>query len=360
MNNMYDTALELLKKINDNGNEAYIVGGFSRDKFLGVTSNDIDICTNAKYSDLKKLLDIEYNKYGSYKVNYKGYMYEITTFRSEGIYLNNRFPKKIRYTKSLKNDLKRRDFIINTLCIDSNGDYKDLFGAIDDLNNKVIRLVGGKRSLKSDALRTLRAIRFATILNFSLDHKLEIAINKYKHLLCNISYDRKKHELEKIFKSDNVQYGAYLIQKFDLERYLDIDVSDIVKVDNINAMWAQVIVDNSYNFNKQDKKEIDLIRKLLKKEFDLYDLYKYGVDIFNCVVKIKKEDIDIYKLYSELPIKDRQEIDINFFEICEIVDVDNESISILYDNIEKEIVYGNLKNKKSEIKKYIKKNYQKS
>ena len=361
MNNMYETALELLKKICDLGFEAYIVGGFARDKYLKKDSIDIDICTSAKYCDLKKIFDdINENSYFSYKVKYKDYNFEITTFRRDGIYINHRFPKKVKYTKKLKCDLKRRDFIINTLCIDSSGNFVDLLGAKSDLDRGLVRLVGGKNSLGHDALRILRAIRFLTILNFSLDVKLENSINKYKHLLRDISYDRKKCEIEKILKSDNVQYGCYLIQKFDLERYLDIDVSDIVAVHNINAMWAQIIIDDSYSFSKKDRKEIDLFKKLIKKDFDLYDLYKYGADILSYVVKIKKEDIDVHKLYKDIVIKDRQEIDINFFEICEIIDVDCETISEIYDDVEKEIVYGNLKNRKDDIKKFIKKNYLKS
>ena len=358
MNNMYDTALDLIKLLNNNGFCSYIIGGYPRDKYLGVESNDIDICTSAKKGDLSKIFgDVDSNKYNSYKIFYKDYIFEVTTFRREFFYLKNRFPMKVFYTKSLKTDLKRRDFIINTLCIDCDGNYVDLLGARDDLDNGIIRLVGHKISFKQDSFRILRAIRFATVLNFKLDFKVIKAISKYKHLLINISYDRKKQELEKIFKSKNAEYGLFLIQEYGLDRYLDINLDGVVVTDDVAAMWAQVLIDDSYKFSKNEFKKIKIIRKLMNKKFDLYYLYKYGCDILSSVIKIKKDDIDVYELYDKLPIKDREDIDIDFFIICDVVCVDNDSISVLYDDIEKQIVYGKLKNEKNAIISYIKKNY---
>ena len=179
---MYNNALEILKILNKNKFEAYIIGGYPRDLYLGNKSTDIDICTNAKYKDLKKIFkEIKDNKYGSYKLKYKNQEYEITTYRKESKYLNNRFPKT-KYTKKLTKDLKRRDFIINTLCIDRYGSYIDLKNAKKDLDEKIIRLIGPKTKIKEDALRILRAIRFATLLNFRIDKKLDQAIEKYKEL----------------------------------------------------------------------------------------------------------------------------------------------------------------------------------
>ena len=105
------------------------------------------------------------------------------------------------------------------------------------------------------------------------------------------------------------------------------------------------------------KKKKKTINKLIKRNIDIYDLYKYGKEIFEIVDKIKNEKHDLKKLYKNLQIKDRDEIDINFFEICEIKDISNDTIEKLYEDIEKQIVYNNLKNKKSEIIKYIKNNY---
>ncbi len=355
---MYKTALEILKKLNENNFEAYIIGGYPRNQYLNIENTDIDICTSAKYKDLKKIFkDIKDNKYGSYKIQFKNQQYEITTFRKESTYLKNRFPKKIKYTKKLKNDLKRRDFVINTLCIDANGNYVDLKNAKSDLDNKIIRLIGPKTKIKQDSLRILRAIRFATILNFKIDKKLEDAINKYKIYLENLSTDRKKQELKKIFEHKNREYGVELIKKYNLEQYLKINLNKLVLTKNINGIWAQILIDDSYNFTKEEYKEINKIIKLKDKKFDLYDLYKYGPKILETVNEIKHEDTNIKELYKKLKIKDRDEIDINFFEICEITNATNKVLTKIYEDIEKQIIYDKLQNKKSEIKKYIIKNY---
>ena len=356
--NKYKTAIEILKILKQKNFKSYIVGGYPRDKYLGIENDDIDICTSAKYKDLKKLFnDIENNKYNSYKLKYKEYEFEITTFRKEIGYINSRFPKKIKYTRSLKKDLKRRDFIINTLCIDENEQYIDLMNAKQDIDKQIIRLIGSKKKIEEDSLRILRAIRFATILNFKIDKKIDIAIEKYKSNLENLSFDRKKQELEKIFESKNAKYGIRLIKEYGLEKYLRINVDDIVVTDNINGIWAQVLTDDSYNFNKKEKKEIEKIVNLKNKRFDIYNLYKYGIDIMNIVKEIKREKRNIEKLYEELPIKDRDEIKINFFDMCKTIDANNSNIETIYEDLEKQIVHQKLKNTKRELLKYIKGKY---
>ena len=354
----YKIALEILQILENNNFESYIIGGYPRDKYLNIKTIDIDITTSAKIKNLKKLFDnITETKYGSMKLTYKENEFEITTFRKENRYKENRYPKKIKYTKKLKTDLKRRDFTINTLCINYKEETIDLLNAKKDLDTKTIKLIGKKSRLKDDSLRILRAIRLATILNFNIDEKTSKAIIKYKEYIKNLSYDRKKQELEKILTSKNVNYGFELINKYKLQDYLNINVKNIIITKNINGIWAQIIKDDTYNFKKQDKKEITTIQKLIKKEFNVLDLYKYGVNILETVNEIKKEQKDIKKIYDKLPIKDREEIDINFFEICKIINVSNNEISKIYDDIESNILKGNLKNKKTIIEKFIKENY---
>lgn len=220
---MYETALEVLKKINDNNLEAYIVGGYSRDKYLGIESFDIDITTQAKYDDLILIFGNNIVKKGflSYSLSYKNYEFDITSFRKEISYSKNRFPKVI-YTDSFIIDLERRDFVINTLCIDKNGKYIDLIGAKEDLDNKLIRCVlNSDRKISEDILRSLRAVRFATILNFKLDDELFNSIKKYGYLLSNLSNKRKEFELNKILNSKNKDYGINLLKELDILKYLN-------------------------------------------------------------------------------------------------------------------------------------------
>lgn len=216
---MYEIALNILNKLENNGFKSYIVGGYPRDKYMNRESFDIDICTSAKVEDIEKLfdnVDKTYSKYGNVIINIENYKFEVTTFRSD-IYLKNRNDVIINFVDTLEEDLKRRDFIINTLCIDKNGNYVDIMNSRKDIDNKIIRLVGDTIKLKEDPLRILRAIRFASVLNFTLDKELEEGIIKYGYLIKELSNNKKKIELDKILNSE---YGISLIKKFNLDSYL--------------------------------------------------------------------------------------------------------------------------------------------
>ena len=126
---MLNTALKLIKTIEEHGYIAYIVGGFVRDQLLGITSNDIDICTSARPSDIRNIFPnscLPNEAYGSITVVIKNIRFEITTFRKEIRYLNNRKPIEFEYIDDLMEDLKRRDFRINTICMDKDGKVIDL------------------------------------------------------------------------------------------------------------------------------------------------------------------------------------------------------------------------------------------
>lgn len=209
---MYKNALEILSIIKDNNCDAYIVGGYPRDRYLGIKSFDIDICTNMDLILLGSLFDVvkDNSKFGNLIINYKGNLYEITKFRKD-IYTDSRYPK-IKYVDTLSEDLKRRDFIMNTLCIDYKGNYVDLMSARKDIDNKVINTVkSADISFKEDPLRMLRALRFASNYNMKLSNEILNSIDKNKLLLNNISKKNKKKELSKIKKPIDI-----LIKDFDI------------------------------------------------------------------------------------------------------------------------------------------------
>ena len=223
---MLDIALKLIKKINDNGYQAYIVGGFVRDYILGIDSNDIDINTSATPKQIKEIFKdscLPNEDYGSVTVINKGIRFEITTFRKEKAYIDNRRPTEIQYINDLYQDLLRRDFTINTLCMNEDGEIIDLLGGRKDIDNKIIRCVGNAEvRFEEDCLRILRAIRFATILDFNLDEDTTFAIIKCRKLLRNLSYYRKKDELDKIFTCPRAREGIDLLLRLGLDKYLDL------------------------------------------------------------------------------------------------------------------------------------------
>ena len=364
---MLDNALELLKIINRNSYEAYIVGGFVRDHLLGIESSDIDICTNATPKDIREIFKdkcLPSEDYGSVTVVIKGVNYEITTFRKDIGYSDNRHPNEIKYIDSLEEDLLRRDFTINTICMDRFGNIVDLLNGKEDLGNRLIRTVGDSYTkFNEDALRILRAIRIATILNFNLDKSIIDAISKTKHLLMNLSYSRKKSELDKIFNSPNFRNGINMLIDLGLDKELEIpNLSKVLDSDVSSSIgiWSILNVSDKYPFNKNELELIDNVNKVV--ELDNLNpsvLYKYGLYVNSVAGKIKKEDIKkITETYNALIIKSRKEIAITSEEIMAILGKEpGEYLKDIYDDIEKEILYNRLKNEKISICEYIKNKY---
>jgi len=322
---MHGTTLKLLKKINDAGFKAYVVGGYVRDLYLNRRSVDVDICTNATPQELKEIFGVAMLStvnYGSVTIIYNKIRFEITTFRKEIKYENNRLPIKIKYIDNLLDDLKRRDFTINALCMNVDGEIIDLIGATTDLDNGIIKMIGSPKRLKEDSLRILRAIRFATILNFQLDDSLKKCIKKYGYLLTRLSYYRKQDELEKIFTSSNASYGIELLKELGLVKYLELsNIDDLVIVPSLIGIWTQLNVDDIYSFSKHDKKIMKEIRELLT--LDLYDpkvLYKYG--LYSCSIAAEILNVPkklITKKYNDLVIHSKSEIEISGKDIANLL-----------------------------------------
>ena len=187
--------IEILDRLNKAGFEAYLVGGCVRDKIIGREVDDFDITTNALPDQTEKLVEDKAViktglKHGTLTVVNEGEKAEITTFRRDGEYSDNRHPDKVFFASDLKTDLERRDFTVNTICYDGKN-VVDLFGGAEDIKNKVIRCVGEPdKRFGEDALRILRALRFASVLGFEIEEKTGDGILKNKDLLRNISGER--------------------------------------------------------------------------------------------------------------------------------------------------------------------------
>lgn len=361
---MYNRALEVLNILFDKGYLAYIVGGYPRDMVLGIKSNDIDICTNATPKEIIDIFDTENisdTNYGSVRVIYKNYHFDVTTFRKEIKYENNRKPVKVKYINDLKKDLLRRDFTINTMCIDKDGNLIDMLGAREDIDKKVIKTVGNPRyRIKEDSLRILRAIRFASVLDFEIDSKTFNYIKKYGYLLKSLSYSRKKEELNKIFASVNKEKARWMIIDSGIDKYLGINnLSEIVLCDDIIGIWSQLEVDEEYPFSKVEKEMIKNIRRMNMEEFNEYTVYKYGLYVSSVVGSIKGISYkDINDIYHDLVITSRRDIDIKAMDIANALNSKpGKYISDIFNEIEYLIVMKKIKNNKEDIIRYIKKHY---
>lgn len=196
-----DIAINLLQSA---GFEAYAVGGCVRDSLLGKTPNDWDITTSAKPENMKSVF-ADFHcidtgiKHGTVTVVIDGEPLEITTFRLDGEYEDNRHPKSVTFTSNLGADLGRRDFTVNAMAYSKMTGTVDLFGGQNDLKNKIIRCVGDPdRRFNEDALRILRALRFASALDFEIEEKTAQSLLKNRALLGNISEERIAKELLKL------------------------------------------------------------------------------------------------------------------------------------------------------------------
>lgn len=197
----------IINTLEENGFEAYAVGGCVRDSLLGRVPNDWDITTSAKPLETKKLFKRTFDtgiKHGTISVLLDKEIYEVTTYRIDGEYEDARHPKEVTFTSKLSEDLLRRDFTINAMAYNPKRGLVDLYGGKEDLENKIIRCVGNPYDrFTEDALRIMRAVRFAAQLNYQIEEDTKKAIKELAPNLTKISAERIQVELIKLLTSDN-------------------------------------------------------------------------------------------------------------------------------------------------------------
>lgn len=217
---------KILNVLNNNGYDGYIVGGCVRDSIINRIPNDWDICTNCKP---EKILEI-FNcfkviptglKHGTVTVVIDEENYEITTYRIDGDYIDGRHPVAVKFTNSLKEDLKRRDFTVNAMAYSDKDGLIDYYGGTRDILNKKIRCVGDPiKRFSEDYLRMIRGVRFSTQLGYSLDDDTFKAIKNLSKNITDISVERIREELNKILLSDAPSDGIELLNSTNLLEYI--------------------------------------------------------------------------------------------------------------------------------------------
>ena len=354
---MLKDGLYIVNKLEDNGFSAYIVGGAVRDFILSIDSVDIDICTNARVDDICRIFSGAIpGEFGNAIVKHNNSRFEITTFRVEENYVNNRKPSSIKYVDNVEEDLYRRDFTMNTLLIDKNRKIIDYMSGVNDIRMGIIRSVGDANDkFRDDVLRILRAIRFATTLGFKLDNNVIDGINNNKKYLANLSYNRKKDELDKIFLSDNILDGIELLKRYGLDKELNLyDLDKIKSRYDLLGIWSIVDKNNLYPFNKNELNIIKGVREIIDKKIDNNILYKYGLYICKIVSDIRGEGC-IVSRYNSLPIKSRSDIDISGDDILLLLGMgEGKYIEEIFVRVEEEIINSRLNNNKDDIINFIK------
>jgi len=303
-----DNIHKIMTTMMQSGYECYIVGGFVRDYVLGNSAKDCDLCTNAMPSDTKAILsslgniiDTNGEKHGTVVVVIDGEQVEVTTYRADGEYSDGRRPDSVKLGVTVQEDVNRRDLTINGLLMDINGDIVDFVGGRQDMLNNIIKMIGNpEHRIQEDALRMLRAIRFAARLGFNIESRTLQAIKNNASSINKVSMERIRDEITKSL-SYNTPLTIQLLVKTGLMdiifpgKPLDfVDAFDLLPHKVMpEIIWAKLIEHTApidYKLQNTTKKTIVDIKCALEQ----YNKLSYAHEIwYVSAIEMKKLKIQI-------------------------------------------------------------------
>lgn len=382
-------AKPILKKLHNNGYDAFFVGGSVRDYLMQRQIGDIDIATSALPEVIMKLFPKTIDVgavHGTVIVLLGNEQYEVTTFRTEEGYNDFRRPSQVEFIKSLYEDLKRRDFSMNAIAMSVDGKIIDPFGGIDSIQNRIIQTVGNPlERFSEDALRMMRAIRFVSQLSFSLCQETKLAITENAALLKKISVERITIEFEKLLKGPNCQEAVPYLLETSLYKYLpgmDSYRGSLITFKNYkwdslinrSEYWTLVCfllqVPNTTSFlrlwklpNKvidQTTQNLICLSEVDSKGWTISLLYESGEECIQQVERIidvlgrKKGEESPIDLYRSLPIKKRTDIEVTGQDLIKWYEKKpGKWISELLEKIEYAILEEEIVNNKEQIKEWL-------
>ena len=343
----FQEALPVLEKIKVAGFEAYFVGGSVRDALLQRPINDVDIASSSYPEETKRIFDRTVDvgiEHGTVLVLENSREYEVTTFRTEDVYVDYRRPSKVSFVRSLEEDLKRRDFTINTLALDENGQVIDLFQGLDDLENQILRAVGtAAERFNEDALRIMRGFRFQAALDFDLEQDTFAAMKDCAPLLEKISVERIFIEFDKLllapfwrkglealltsgaieFLPDLKGSRAKLERLFDLASDFRFSASEqawaalllVLDVQNVKGFLKKWKTSREFANKVEDLVEIAAIRS--ERDLTKRDCYDYDIDLLLQAEELRQAQglpvnfSAIRNLDASLTIHNKQEMVVN-------------------------------------------------
>ncbi|MFD2253380.1 CCA tRNA nucleotidyltransferase [Lactococcus formosensis subsp. bovis] len=383
-------ALPVLEKIQAHGFEAYFVGGSVRDALLQRSIHDVDIATSAYPAETKAIfphtIDVGID-HGTVLVlagQSEAEHYEITTFRTESTYTDYRRPDSVDFVRELSEDLKRRDFTINAFAMDTEGEIIDLFDGLSDLAGSRLRAVGiATERFNEDALRIMRAMRFAATLNFNVEEETFKAMQARAHLLSKISIERIFIELDKLLLAKDWKKGLEILLESEAYTFLpDLQekaIHALIQTLNLDftfansaQAWAALLVHsdqiNVKTFLKKWKVSNDFIKyvhdltEAYKLEsWSLESIYRYGLEKALLVDQLKVaagQDVDCEQAYiydAKLQIHSKSELAVTGNDIIQTFNIKPGPIlGKLLHQIEEQVVNNQLKNDRNKILIYIK------
>ena len=258
----------IISELNKNGYEGYIVGGCVRDYLMGIPPHDYDITTSALPEEVKAIFPHTVDtgiEHGTVTVIIDKIGYELTTYRIDGEYKDNRHPEQVIFTDKLACDLSRRDFTVNAIAYNDQRGYVDMFGGMEDIKKAIIKGVGEpSKRFQEDALRMMRALRFSAQLNFSIEENTMLALKENAQLIKNISIERIREEFFKLIISDHNERLDLLYESGMLPYFLPelkkIIEDNSISYTTINTLSKDICVRLAYVFHTLDS---DNVKKIL-------------------------------------------------------------------------------------------------
>lgn len=388
----FTRAASVLKEIQANGFEAYFVGGSVRDALLKQSIHDVDIATSAYPEEIKQIfhrtIDVGID-HGTVLVLVGEEQYEITTFRTESTYQDFRRPDMVTFVRSLKEDLKRRDFTINALAMDVEGEIIDLFDGMADLKRQIIRAVGNpKERFHEDALRMMRGLRFASQLDFTIEANTLHAIEEFHPLLAKISVERVAVEFIKLLLGRNRRAALLPFIETECYQYCPglkkygealFHFSDLPnkQIELENQAWALLIKtmglkeSDIRSFLKSWKQSNQMIHevqqliyglnKRLLGDLNAMDLFDLGIEAALSVEKLlfyygqKSKLEEVKERYLCLPIHNRKQLAVTGNDLLDYFDKKpGKWLGDMIERLETEVVNGQLINDKDVLIAYAK------
>ncbi len=303
---MINGAKKIIQTLNENGYLAYMVGGCVRDIIMDNIPYDYDITTSAKPEEIIKIFPKTIPtglKHGTVSVIYDNNIYEVTTFRIDGLYTDFRRPKDVVFSDSLFEDVKRRDFTINSIAYNDKEGFIDYFNGKNDIENKIIRTVNDPyERFKEDALRILRGIRFCAKFDFKIEEKTFNAMKDLMPLINNISKERVYDELEKMF-AVAPYHSVRLLKETGFFNTLNFEIND--NTESLKELeiknFETVISVLTYNINSYENilKTLKCSNKTKSVVKKIHASFNYSL---NDKVSIKKmlNDLKCENIISEI------------------------------------------------------------
>ena len=383
----------IIESLKEHGFEGFAVGGCVRDSLLKKTPTDWDITTDARPEDMKKIFKKTFDTgiaHGTVTVLMDGVGYELTTYRIDGNYSDGRHPDSVSFSKNLSEDLCRRDFTINAMAYSHNKGIVDLFDGRKDLQNGIIRAVGdAKKRFDEDALRMLRAVRFAAQLGFKIDDDTFEAIRERAKLLSKVSKERIFVELNKSLCGDFAQ-NIKMVYTSGLYRYIGKEFSKLDKsiydfyprkfhnkkhmywaaflenIDNVEAVKKILFELKSDNATRNNTYLLvkELKNPLPSSDEDIrWSLHRIGADLFCDYIEILKSDkknvdildkIDTIENRYSLILKENHAYEISMLDITgkDLMDIGiskGPKIGEVLEFLLKKVIENPLNNEKSSL-----------